>query len=64
VRSEFARQKSQNSISTGRPSCWSRRSIATLTHSAPVGKNGALMMSGGARTSDEASVVSQKFARI
>ncbi len=42
------RQKSQNSTSTGWPTCWSIRSIATFTHSR-AGSGGAAMESDGAR---------------
>ena len=49
VRIEFGRQKSQNSISTGRPSCWSMRSDVTLTHRRCVRNAGAGIVSTGAR---------------
>src|SRR5262245_53947706 len=50
VRSELMRQKSQNSISTGRPRCLSIRSIATLIQVRPRGNGGAGMVWGLART--------------
>ena len=43
VRIELTRQKSQNSISTGCPICWSIRIVATLIHGAPRGNGGAAM---------------------
>ena len=58
MRIEFGRQKSQNSISTGRPRCWSIRSDATLIHGAPRGNGGAAMWSTGARTGADGSVAS------
>src|SRR5918995_6836566 len=50
VRSELMRQKSQNSISTGRPRCLSIRSGATLIQAISRGNGGAGMVSGLART--------------
>jgi hypothetical protein len=49
VRSEFGRQKSQNSTSTGRPTCLSMRSGATFTQGRSFGNGGAAMVSTGAR---------------
>src|SRR5437763_17174734 len=55
VRIEFGRQKSQNSISTGRPRCWSMRRVATLTQGSLGGNGGAWMWSAGARTAGDGS---------
>src|SRR3954470_9036815 len=40
---------------TGRPSCWSMRSMATLTQSRPFGNGGAAIVSTGGRTLFDAS---------
>src|SRR5215208_7461851 len=50
VRRELTRQKSQNSISTGRPRCLSIRSGATLTQVSSRGNGGAGIACSGART--------------
>ena len=49
MRSEFGRQKSQNSTRTGRPTCLSIRSGATFTQGRSAGNGGAAMVSTGAR---------------
>src|SRR5262245_36556022 len=56
VRSELMRQKSQNSIRTGRPRCLSIRSGATLIHVISRGKGGAGIVSGWARTGGDGSI--------
>src|SRR5437016_5711559 len=50
VRIEFDRQKSQNSISTGLPSCRSICRGAELSQRSPGGNGGAAMWSTSART--------------
>ena len=56
MRSEFTRQKSQNSIRTGRPRCLSIRSDATLIHAISRGNGGAGIVSGWARTGGHGSI--------
>src|ERR1051325_8630543 len=56
VRSEFTRQKSQNSTSTGRPTCLSIRRGATLIQESSRGNGGAGIVSGWARTGGHGSI--------
>ena len=51
-RRRSARQKSQNSTSTGRPRCLSMRSDATLTQVRPAGNGGAGMSTAGRTAAD------------